>query len=247
MPQHINSASRLNSILSKVNNYPANEQVLINWKKLFELEEQSSTKLAVKVSERLGWLSNELELVSTQMREKNFSENLYAGALQNVENAISIIHLGNSWQHIRNTLTPETYVSLGFCAEILPDEEAELSPEDILKIQHIIGELRELLAVTSISDSLRSLILNHICLIEKAIEEYKFSGLKALKDAVNSGLGDLIQSKDTILESGCAEPELNKFKELWDSFYKMTETASKVEKIVTLGAKVWNFLENIPM
>lgn len=218
-----------------------NTQILEVWAKLFSIEESNPNFKAALVSERLRWIYKELELITFQMKESNFSESLYADAITNVEHAISTMILSAGWNNSKQYLRPETLKALEFCSEILPDEESQISPDELMQIQKLVDELCDSLTKSKLPPRLIALIKHHIELIERALAEYPITGAKALREAARTGLGEIIEIKGEVSESQDA-PEISKLGELWKTVNKYADGALKIEGLAQLAEAIKTLL-----
>jgi hypothetical protein len=66
------------------------------------------------------------------------------------------------------------------------------------EILECVQELRASLVDSQLPQRLRQLIDHHIILIERALAEYPIYGVKALREAVYTGIGELIKVKETV-------------------------------------------------
>lgn len=242
MPKHTNSASRLNVLLTKGLGEPDGTQVCDVWARIFGISENNQNKKAALVAERLRWMYQETENVSKQMESSGYSNHLYTSALANIEQALSTMILPGQWGQAKQYLKRETLISLEFCSEILPDEEAQVSNEDISDIRQLLVDLDELLANTTLPPRLIDLIKHHIELINTALDEYPIKGAGALREAARTGLGELIEIKETV-KSSCDSAEVSKLGEAWKKVNNVVDAAFKIEKLAQLGQKAWAALE----
>lgn len=244
MPNNINSASRIYSLLERLLNEPDASQVLEVWAALFGVNELNITRKAALVSERLLWMQRELDLVAAHMRESGYSEKLYAKAITNIELSMSTMMLSASGNEVKRYLPPDTLLALAYCSEILPDEESQILAEELDQIQGLIDELRLLISESELPPRLIALIWHHIELIQRALAEYPIMGAKALREAARTGLGELIEIEETARTSRDT-PEINKLGAVWKKVNQAADTALKVEKLAKLAEKAWSTLGNI--
>lgn len=243
MSKNINSASRLVELLQSVPSHPDNTQVLEVWVKLFAISEQNPNKKSAVVAERLSAMYRELEIVREQMQKANFSESLYESSISRVEQALSTMLLPGSWNQVRQYLTPETFVALSFCGEILPDEETQISSQELTEIKAQVEELQASLANSQLPLRLRALVQHHINLILTALAEYPISGAKALREAARTALGEIVEVKE-VLEANREASEISKLGEVWKKVNQAADIALKAEKLAQLGQRAWAMLES---
>ena len=241
MEEKINSIARILNIFNEVTPLNEAEQCLSVWSRFFELDSQDQIKNSIHVSNLLSQIHFELEIAREQMKKTSFPENMYDSAFNCIENAISPLLIAQQWTHVKQHLRPEVFTALNFCCHILPDEESEISEEDIQAIQQKLDELRAALDETFVSVRLQALIENQIKLIEKALAEYRIKGAKALRSASHQAMGEIIEAKDEIA-SDQNSPVIGKLIEVWTKVVTVADTAQKIEKVYKLGNTVWEII-----
>lgn len=244
MPMHINAASRLHTILEAASRHHDNEATLKVWSEIFGIDEQSQVRQSMLITERLGWMHKEWEILNGQLRVSTLSEYLYASALARVENALSPMILSTTWNNGRQYLTPETLLSIAFCSEFLADEESQISMDDMEAIKAQVNELTKMLGVCELPERLRAVIAHHIVLIETALTEYPIAGAKALREVARTALGELIAERDAVQDYKDA-PEMAKLGAVWRKVNTVADVALKVDQLAQVGQKAWAFLEHL--
>lgn len=245
MPHHRNSASRLHAFISALPHHADNTQVLSAWAKAFVVEGADGTRQARLVTEQLSLLANEIDFVRSGMAQANFSQHLYDSALSALEAALSPMQLPSSWNSVRQYFKPEYMLALQFCSEILPDEEDEISQEDLDSIQTLVTELEELAgSASSAPVRLKRLLGSQAANIRGALVGYRIAGAKALRDAVRASYGELVEAKDIIAEHRDS-PEVSKLAEAWSKVNKVADAALKIDGVAQLGHRAWLFIESV--
>jgi hypothetical protein len=244
MPKHKNSASRLHGLFNQLQGHTDQTQVFSAWVQTFAISESTPNRQALEVARRLESVNRELALVRDGMSQATYSASLYEGAISAFEEAASPMLLPHTWNNVRQYLTPQNLLSLEFCSEILQDEESVISSEELAEILGLVSELREAAQSESIPASLRALLLHHVELIERAVAAYPITGVKALREAAQTGLGELVESKDAVAEHSNT-PEVSKLAKAWKKVGEVADGALKVDKLVQVGHKAWNLIETI--
>jgi hypothetical protein len=198
---------------------------------------------------RLIWLQEELNAIREGMKEKNFSESLYEPSLAQVQNAFAPLALGMKWaDNGRVHLKAEVLSALAFCAEILPDEEAAVSEDDLAAIRSAAAELEVLLEVTTLPAQLRAIIKHHIDLIHAALDKYPIAGVAALRDAAWTAAGELMQAQSDPGMGGTdfsSQTEVKQLHGLWDKVNSTVEAAVKTESIYQLGTTAYALAQKL--
>ena len=238
MPKNINSASRLIKVLEQAHIHADNTQSLEAWAAIFKVTETHPFKRAIAVGEIIHAMHRELDFAASGLAKKDFSTGLYEQAFSRIGNALSPMLLPSQWNSVKQYLTPDTLVALAFCAEILPNEESEISIEEIETIKGKLEDLRATLSNEALPIRLRTLIVHHIELIEQALAEYPIAGAKAFREAGRTALGEMIEAKDDIsVVKG--DPAVSALGSLWDSVNKATDYALKGDGLVQIGQRAW--------
>lgn len=244
MPKHNNSASRLHGLFSQLQGHTDQTQVLAGWVQAFAITESTPKRQAIEVARRLESVHRELGLVRSGMNQATYSPSLYEGAISSCEDAASPMLLASTWNNVRQYLTPQNLLSLEFCSEILPDEEAVISSEELAEILGLVADLREAAQSENIPPSLRALLLHHVELIQRAVAAYPITGVKALREAAQTGLGELVESKEAVAEHSNTEA-VSKLSETWKKVSDVADGALKVDKLIQVGHKAWNLIETL--
>ena len=67
---------------------------------------------------------------------------------------------------------------------------------------------------------------------------------RALREAVQTGIGELVLSKEAVDEYK-ETAEVSKLAKTWKKVIEIADGAHKVDKLVQLGQKAWNHIENL--
>ena len=154
------------------------------------------SRRAVEVGELVHAMHRELDLAAAGLADAAFSKGLYESAFSRIENAISPMLFSTTWNQVKQYLTADVLTALAFCSEILPDEESQISTEELTSIRQKVEDLSTALADAETPPRLRQLIRHHVELIERALSEYAVVGAKALREAGRTALGEMIEVKD---------------------------------------------------
>lgn len=244
MAKNLNSATRLLRILEKASEYQDNIQTLEAWAKLLGVAVDNPNRRAVEVGELVHAMHRELDLVAAGLSGTNFSKSLYESAFTRIEHAISPMLLPATWNHVKQYLTPDVFTALAFCTEILPDEENQISAEELSAIRQKVEELRATVADTETPARLRQLIQHHTELIDRALSEYSVVGAKALREAGRTALGEMIEVRDELAPVKTSAAVRN-LQSAWATVNKAADIALKSEKLAQLGKKAWEALSGI--
>lgn len=244
MPNNINAASRVWMLLNNTRGYQSDKGAFSSWCKLFSVNGPDQNYNYISVANKLGLVYEELQSIREHLKESNFNEEIFAPTFRKLESAISPQILHAKWGNVSQHLTDDVFTSLGYCSQILPNEEIEISEGDFADISELINELEQLLATDTIPKSLTKLIERHIAVIREAMANYTILGASALKQAVSNALGEIVVESDAF-EENKDSPAVKKYGRLWKKVSLVADGALKAEKLVLLGTRVVKALEQI--
>jgi hypothetical protein len=245
MSQKRNSASRLADALSEALAQPENITTADVWLKVFrQPKAKSAHEKFFFASNRMSLLFFELDNVRGYLKGAGFSTNTYEPSLEKIENTISpsVLHVG--WAAVKPNLSLEVLTSLNFCKDLMPDEEIEISEEDLKSLAEDIDSLEAHLENSELPTHLRSVIQKYIDSIWEALDEYPITGAKSLKSANKKIIGELIEAQEEIKQSA-EQPAVKKFGTLFKRVNDIADTAIKADKLMQIGHKVVDALQQL--
>jgi len=115
-------------------------------------------------------MHEELERVRLLMQKKGYSPYLYEPYLDRLNNAISVDHIQANWVSVKQHFSgPEAILCLGFCYEIIDNEESDISKEDIEEINNLIKKSQSILENSQLPKAVIDILSKTINQLETAI------------------------------------------------------------------------------
>ena len=214
MAKNINSAYRIKEILdsvkTKADKLPAHEV----WSEIFGLIETDQHKKNFSISRCLADLHDEVEHVRSEMLKAGYTSNLYNPTLNKCNSIFAVQLIPGQWAQPKQQITPEISTVLGFCSEILPNEEDLVDPTSLEELSKMAADLRELLTESTLPPYTKNIIDKHLSKIEDAISSYSVVGAKALEEVMQSAYGEVI-SNEEIFKEAKGSKELSKLSSIW--------------------------------
>lgn len=238
-----NSATRIHRLLSEASKQPDDKQITAGWVDIFRIEEKSAHKQVILVVNKLNLAFHEVERIRAFLQDSKFEDSVYSTTLTKAESALSPQILHARWNNVKQHLTPDVFVSLSYCGQILPNEELTVTAEDVEHIQEIIKQLRSLLNDSSVPVALKVLAEHHISIIETALSDYSITGAASLKRAAKDAIGDLVANSETIKENESSKV-VKKLGSLWSTVNRVADGVLKVERLALLGTSLVKALEH---
>ena len=127
----MNSAARLLNVISKLLAHPVDQQTLCHvvWANVFELGSGPDDKHDAVIS-ALQAVRAEIDLTTTVLEAKGITPALYVDQFNRLRTVVSPAYFNTSWSGvIGNIQQPDTRLAIAWAAEVLPDNESEVSAE----------------------------------------------------------------------------------------------------------------------
>jgi len=251
MADKINSAYRVLDILKKAKPHSDKQKVFEVWASVFEVEGGDQNKTNFEISVCLNQMHEEVESIRQAMSKTEFDESLYDSSLNKINNVLAVHALMGTWQGLKGTLDGEVFMCLGYCQEILPDEEDLIDDVDIGEIQEILESLKSQMSESSLPEYTKRIIQDHIENIRSALHSYRIIGAKSLQNALKTAVGEVVanddifsQAKDT-KEVGDVGKLLKKLHEVTDKVVKSEKVVSSATKLAEHGTKALEIIDKL--
>ena len=238
-----NVAGRLHNVLTQWSSFPQDGTALSGWIQVLQLEVPETSGGHLEIYRKVSLLVMDLKELRVQLEGTRISPSTYDAHLRKVEAALAPNLFSLQGGHVKQHLTPEVYVALDFCSELLPAEEVDISKEDFTAIVGLIGDLEQIIADSTLPTSLATLIRRHIEFAERAMADYPVRGARALKDAMKLAVGDMAMEPE--FTSGPKTEAGTALRELWLKINSVADGAIKADGVVQLGARVLQLLEKL--
>jgi hypothetical protein len=243
MSEKRNSATRVRGILLLAKREPDNYATIDIWLSTFGLSKNQSRHIDfIEVTKKIQLLCLELDLIREHMRATGFNSSTYEPALVKIQNAITPEIFQGGWVSGKQQLSADVMVALDFLADLMPDEELEISANDFKSILEEISDLEETIDNSDVSDHLQAVIKQYISAIREALDQYPISGAKAIKKASQKFVGEIIEVQAELKEAQ-SSPAVQKFASIWKRANSVADAVIKAEKIGHIGQKSLEYIQ----
>lgn len=249
MAKNINSAYRIKEILSIASKKPDKAPMHEIWAEIFSITESDQHKKNFAISRCLADLHDEVELVRAEMLKLEYSTELYSPSLNKCNTIFAVQSVMGQWAQLKNQLTPEVPVTLGFCSEILPNEEELIDSASLGELGQMAAELRKSLGNSSLPTYTINIIEKHLNKIEEAISKYRAIGAKALDEVMQAAYGEVIASEAVFNEAKGSE-EIGRLSQIWqktksalDGVVDVNKRLGAVQGVAEKGMKALEFID----
>ena len=243
-----NPAGKLYLILEKFDNFRIVEYMSPSGNSVREPKIKEKLSHALEIPEdnsfellhglfQIHKLIDEVELRLSAIEDIN--ETLYIEPLKRIRKAYLIIDMEKLWKRSETHPTVDKdLTSLMFMSELLSRYQPEkLVPDEELKeLLSDIDELYQMVLASSLQLELKTLILNQLELIRRAIHDYRIRGVSALQEAMERVAGNYFVNESLIKQE--SEKEAVKgYKKFLSKFVATVSFASNVTKLIDAAAK----------
>lgn len=241
-----NSVIRLRDILidaarvpsSNTDNQP--KSCVKAWCEVFKIDDFEEGAF-LQVIEQLIQLRMLFEEAENSLREiEGLDESLYIEPLDAMSRVVSdLTKLDRPWAEFVGVLSPENMRSLSFIEDRFSTEgrfnEEMISPDDLSKIQTEAMALYDQIKKSDLPKNVKTILLDLVLEIHKAIHEYRVRGARRLKEAIGKTIGVLATNQE-ILEPYRDSDQVKAVAGLVqkaDDYYKVAKTVSSLYGAVT--------------
>ena len=231
MAKNINSAYRIKEILDSVKTKADNLPAHAVWSEIFGLIETDQRKKNFSISRCLADLHDEVEHVRNEMLKAGYTPDLYAPTLNKCNSIIAVEYIPGQWAQPKHQITPEVSTILGFCSEILPNEENLVDPICLEELRQMAANLRELLSKSNLPTFTINIIEKHLSKIEEAISSYSIVGAKALEEVMQSAYGEVIANEE-VFKGAKGSEELTKLSNIWQKTKSVLDGVVSANKLI---------------
>jgi len=233
MAKNINSAFRVREILKLVNSQ--NDKLKVNevWSSIFGLEEKNPAKINSILSRLLADLHDEVESTREEMMSLGFSVELFSPGLDKCNQVFSSHLLMSAWPSVKQQLNPEVINVLGFCSEILPNEEDLVDIKQLEELKGLAQELRESLIDSTLPSHVLRTIKKHLVKIEDALVSYKVSGIRDFGEALQVACGEVVTNEELHHPDVINSEEISLLKKTWSKSKEIMDGVVSSEKRIS--------------
>lgn len=236
----INSASRVLELLRQASTHGDHEKVFQVWGAVFDIQERDNNKRNMEITRCLSLVHDEIESIIEEMNLSTSDEFQCRQLLSSVFNVLAVQALMTEWANLKKNLTREVFLCLGYCREVLPDEEAMIDIEDVEEIKELLSTLEAQLKDSKLPVYTKKLIQKHISGIHTSLHNYQIIGAKSLKNAMNTAIGEVIAHKEIFVDAAGTQ-EVTTLGKILKKVSAVTDSVVKTEKLLTSGEKIVNY------
>lgn len=227
-----NPAGRLYKLLSEAKKLSDKITVAEAWSKVIGCENDPA--LVTQAVVQMYSLSQEIR--SLICMRNDLVHNAYLHSFDKLEQAFFPLNLGANWEIAKQYLTDEALARLEFCAIELSKSYSEelLSIEDLQDIINRTDSLFDSLYKSSLPDPIRLILLEEIERIRNALNMYKITGAKGLKQALQGTIGAVVANNEELktVSTGPNTDVIQRLGELLDKLDSFTSRAMKLKRIL---------------
>jgi uncharacterized protein with HEPN domain len=229
MKNDFNSAKRLHSILLQAKEQREDWSVQRVWASVFQIDENDLPKIFYQLA-LLQELTNEVE---KEIRNLDVDHDVYLQHMARIRQALAHPNFQSHWGAVKQHLTEAALLSLQFCAESLKRHSAEIVvPEDELRIiQKDIDELFQQIADGDFNKKLKTVLLDMLEAMRRAINEYRIRGAKGLREELFTVLERFQRNFDLIREHK-DEPVVGAFWQVLTKYDTLTSVYVNAPQII---------------
>jgi hypothetical protein len=213
------------------------------WSKVFDIQQRSDVLLdssQFEVIHGLAQLRKVLDEIEDGMRSAeglDLEIDHYIYPLERIRALLLPTDMSvSNYQTYLQEITPADMTVLALCAMELSKRSAEreANEDELSNLLDDITALYEEILKSSIHKQLKTLILEQLENIRRAIEEYRIGGIRRLRKALGESIGRLYLDKDLIESASVSDKEeVSKFWKIFIRFAAVTTFAADSTAVLT--------------
>jgi hypothetical protein len=240
----VNAASRLLKLFrSAVSNSAANVTQFQVWVSAFGLQGESGQLQKRKVMRGVDLMHSELDEIVEQLREMGHPEEMYGDLVHNFYGVVSFEWLNHQWNSDLRPRLERTLYPLVLISNILPNQEALISPDELQEIEKELVTLEHSLNEKDISPQVRNFVMRQVERIRTALWEYRIRGIRAFED----GFVDAVReySSSIVAQEHKDDEPVKAVSNIWSRMWVIVERTAKVGGALEAMKKIFQLAEHV--
>lgn len=230
----MNPASRILAIYDKALNFQpgTGAPYLRLWGSVFGISDNANHTHEDEVIAGLAALRGEIGLARARLLERGCPPQLFDRYFNTVKGLASPTLLNQDCKGVRVDSKNDVRLALEWATWALPDEEDEVSTEDVRGLVDELAAIEESINQLDLAPQTRDFMLRQIGLIRAALRLYGINGIAPVEDALEQSIGVLKRSAAATKDLEGATPEV---KGVWRRVVgvlaKAADLADNVDKV----------------
>lgn len=211
----MNTAKRLSVILDALLSFNPSPSMSAAsaWRKAFDIDEASPTK-DDEVVTAVQALKGELTSIEAVLESLGFESHLYRRQFDCIRTAAAPYSLGGTWsQMVSGVVTADVRLALSWAGAVLPDNEDELSADDLQELAKEFDQLSAAIKAANLPPAMQAYAAGQIKTLRAALKLYKVRGIAAIQESVERAFGAAQKAQRSMAAEAAASPEGRTFVE----------------------------------
>jgi hypothetical protein len=208
------------------------------WSAALELPTAEGLDKQELVNGALVVVQTETRIMLEQLRAlQTIDSAAFEKIVAEIRNLLSAVYLGHQWSAVKAQISDSILMALPLFAGLLPDQENEISKEELNDLEKYLLDLEQMLRDTDIPTELSTIFRLQISAIRQALIFYAVTGKKAIEAATTSSIGELLMRKNDFQQVETT-PFWKRYAEFWPKICAVVDGADKVEKVAKITERV---------
>ena len=190
-----NPAARLHSILLKGKAKGPSAAFRVVCAEIFQLDSQDIASVLRVVSDMVFLVRDAKKAV---VALEDIDNSLFVAPFDKIERALNQVNVQGNWGAFYDQLDEGTMTGLAFCADTLRVRCPEPVPQQVAldELLALVDETIAAVIKSTAPQQLKSVILEHLEAIKRAIKRFDIWGTKGLTNALESSVGAVLVERD---------------------------------------------------
>jgi hypothetical protein len=235
----MNSATRIYKIFEKLkppvhNAHTLSDSICI----IFNFTSKDITDKNHFALSKLIMIRNEIVLASEKIKNSNKIQPIrYEETFKRIYAILNSEILNQDWGNSFNSLPQGFFNVIGICADLIDNEEEEISEKEFEEIWREIKEWRKVIEEGEYSYEIKKFLIRSIEIIENGLRDYLIIGVQAFKDSIYQTHLHFMQNTE-IVKTETNKDTMQKLKFLWGKIINISNKASNTIKLIETASKI---------
>lgn len=238
MAVHENSAFRLHKFVQCMIPQPDNTQlgqVLLN---CFGAGQNASVRLQTTMVARVTiLLYAEVDVLVSELRRAELTDESFK-LITDAFDRFSSLGMSHQWQHVKPQFMNALPLLRAF-AEILPDDGAAISAENLSELDKAIEALRQEVNKCELPEEVKKFVHEQLDFIARAVRDYPIAGAKAFKTAARDAIFHEAEQHEVVATFHDA-PQIKKLKAIQEKVVELAKFTVEFSKLLAAADSIYH-------
>ena len=235
-----NPAARvLNLLQSLIEKAPSeNSAMAENWFAILDVKQSDHNTRLIELTDKFRLIFHQIDLIKNQMHFSESDEFDCLSILDALNNIFQISQFDKPWKFTKPLITRELLLCLGYCRELIPDDDQLIDAGELAEIYAELDSLQLAISSSSLPSHSKEIIMNFINRMRQVLSSYKITGITPAAEAITQATGEMYLKKEQIQLQADDEENAKLLRKFSTILQRIYDTTTKVSNITSSAVKI---------